>query len=367
MNYTSYSYIMIEKEMISPSQFQYYMTLRKEEERNIISEIKFESNETITECDVIELPISIKNINKTKKYIAVGINILNNDSGEDNFISGKIKFFDKEHNKYELISIKEGFKGVITKIQSLHNLILVTEGSKINIYIFNPENFTMSIHKYIENKNLAISNWNTNNKLLLTGDIIDSFNFMYMRYNSSNQIEIVVDTKDNNQIKVTTCILWTIHNKKCCIVFDEDNNGYIFFLSENTSTRICDFHINKIINEIRHVSFKNDEYYSYYYSSLNGSVGFFNHIENDIYEKLNYLCEFIYYHFPFNSGVNPKLFYSLSFGNNSGFQKPQGRFIDFNILDIFLKLSEKFQDIICNNILGMDKNDIIKNIYDLIE
>ena len=33
--------------MISPSQFQYYMTFRKEEERNIISEIKFESNETI--------------------------------------------------------------------------------------------------------------------------------------------------------------------------------------------------------------------------------------------------------------------------------------------------------------------------------
>ena len=367
MNYTFYSYIMIEKEMISPSLFQYYMTLRKEEENNIVHEIQFEPNEVITECNVIELPLNLKNINKTKKYIAVGINIINYDTSEEGFINGKIKFFDKENNKYELINANEGFKGVITMIQSLYNLILVTEGSKINIYLFNPENFSMTIYKYIENKNLSISNWNTNNKLLLTGDIIDSFNFMYIRNNNLSQIEIVVDTKDNNHIKVTTCILWTIHNKKCCIVFDEENNGYIFFLSENTSTKICDFHLGKTINEIRHLSLKGNEYYSYYYSSLNGSVGFINHIENNVYEQLEDLCEFIYYHFPFNSGVNPKSFYSLNFGNNNVFKKPQGRFIDFRILDVFLKLSDKFQDIICNNILGVDKEVIIKNIYELFE
>ena len=211
------------------------------------------------------------------------------------------------------------------------------------------------------------------NKLLVTGDIIDSFNLLYMKHSNNinmNQVEIVVDTKDNNHIKVTTCNLWLVHNKKCCILFDEDNNGYIFFLSESTSTRICDFNLNKIVNEIRTIYTRNqNDYYSYYYSSLNGSIGFINHIENDVYEKLNYLCEFIYYHFPFNSGVNPRLFYSLNYENNTNnnnFQKPQGRFIDFSILDIFLKLSDKFQDIICNNVLGVDKSVIIKYIYDLI-
>ena len=50
------------------------------------------------------------------------------------------------------------------------------------------------------------------------------------------QVEIVVDTKDNNHIKEPTCNLCLIHNKKCCILFDEDNNDYIFYLSESIST-----------------------------------------------------------------------------------------------------------------------------------
>ena len=372
MNFTYYSYIMVEKEMISPNKFQYYMTLRSEE-RQIISEIAFGPNETVTECNVIELPINIRNINNTKKYIAVGINIINEDSSEDSFISGKIQLYNKESGNLELSYEKDKLKGIITMIQSFHNSILVVEGSKIIIYQFNPgEEINMNKYSSIENKNLPISYRNAN-KLLVTGDIIDSFNLLYMKHSNNinmNQVEIVVDTKDNNHIKVTTCNLWLIHNKKCCILFDEDNNGYIFYLSESTSTRICDFNLNKIVNEIRTIYTRNqNDYYSYYYSSLNGSIGFINHIENDVYEKLNYLCEFIYYHFPFNSGVNPRLFYSLNYENNTNnnnFQKPQGRFIDFSILDIFLKLSDKFQDIICNNVLGVDKSVIIKYIYDLI-
>ena len=43
---------MIEKEMISPNKFQYYMTLRSEE-KQIISEIAFGPNETVTECNVM--------------------------------------------------------------------------------------------------------------------------------------------------------------------------------------------------------------------------------------------------------------------------------------------------------------------------
>ena len=372
LSFTYYSYIMIEKEMLSPSIFQYYMTLRTEE-KQIISEIKFEPNETVTECNVIELPINIRNINNTKKYIAVGINIINEDSSEDSFINGKIRLYIKDSGKFELGYEKDKLKGIITMIQSFYNSILVAEGSKINIYQFIPgEEINMNKYSSIENKNLPISYRNAN-KLLVTGDIIDSFNLLYIKHsnvNNMNQVEIVVDTKDNNHIKVASCNLWIVHNKKCCILFDEDNNGYIFFLSESTSTRICDFNLNKIVNEIRTIYTRNqNDYYSYYYSSLNGSVGFINHIENDVYEKLNYLCEFIYYHFPFNSGVNPRLFYSLNYENNTNnnnFQKPQGRFIDFSILDIFLKLSDKFQDIICNNVLGVDKNIIIKNIYDLI-
>ena len=368
-----YSYIMIEKEMISPNKFQYYMTLRGEE-KQILSEVKFEANETVTECNVIELPINAGNNNNTKKYIALGVNIINDDLGEDNSINASIKLYTKDNGKYELVSTKEGFKGIITMIQSLYNSILVAEGSKINIYLFIPgEEFIMNKYNYIECKNLTICNRYTN-KLLLAGDIINSFNFMYMKHynninNNMNPIEILIDTKDNNNIKVSTCNLWVIHNKKCCILFDEDNNGYIYLLSDNCSTKICDFNINKNINEIRPKFSKNqNEPYSYFYSSINGSIGFINHIENDVYEKLNYLCDFFYYHFPFNSGVNPKLFYSLNIqNNNNNYQKPQGRFIDFKILNIFLKLSDKLQDIICNNILGVDKNVIIKSIYDLID
>ena len=367
-----YSYIMIEKEMLSPNKFQYYMTLRGEEKQTL-SEIKFDPDETVTECNVIDLPINIGNNNNTKKYIALGINIINDDLGEDNFINAKVSLYTKDNGKFELVYSKDGFKGIITMIQSLHNSILVAEGSKINIYSFIPgEEFIMNKYNYIECKNLTICNRYTN-KLLLAGDIINSFNFMYMKYynninNNMNPIEIVIDTKDNNNIKVTTCNLWVIHNKKCCILFDEDNNGYIYLLSDNNSTRICDFNINKNINEIKFLRNQNESYY-YFYSSLNGSIGFINHIENDVYEKLNYLCDFIYYHFPFNSGVNPKSFYSLNIqnNNNNNYQKPQGRFIDFNILDIFLKLSDKLQDIICNNILGVDKSIIIKSIYDLID
>lgn len=367
-----YSYIMVEREMISPSKFQYYMTLRGEEKQPL-SEIKFESNETVTECNVIELPINIGNTNNTKKYIALGINIINDDLCEDNIINAKLRLYSKDNGKLELVSEKSGFRGIITMIQSLYNSILVAEGSKINIYSFIPgEEFIMKNYNYIECKNLTICNRYTN-KLLLTGDIINSFNFMYMKHNNinnmNNPIEIVVDTKNNNNIKVTTCNLLLVHNKKCCIMFDEENNGYIYLLSDNNSTRICDFNINKNINEIRLKFFRNqNDFYSFFYSSTNGSIGSISHIENNVYEQLNYLCEFICYHFPFNSGVNPKLFYSLNIqNNNNNFQKPQGRFIDFSLLDIFLKLSDKFQDIICNNILGVDKFIVIKNIYDLFE
>ena len=370
MNNTFYSYIMIEKEMISTSKFQYYMTLRKEEKQPL-SEIKFEENETVTECNVIELPITIGNINNTKKYIAVGINIIDDDLGENSFINSKIKLYNNDNNQFELVAEKTGFKGIITMIVSLYNYILVVEGSRINSYQFIPGGdyiMNKDNYNYLENKNLAICN-RIQNKILLIGDIVDSFNFIFIKL-PNNQIEMHLDTKDNNHIKVTTCNLWPINKKNCCILFDEDNNGYIYLLSDNTSTRICDFNINKNINEIRSKYIKNqNDSYSYYYSSLNGSVGFFNHIENDIYEKLNYLCEFIYFHFPFNSGVNPKVFYTINYENNSNnnFQKPTGRFIDFNILDIFLKLSDKLQDVICNNILGENKNVIIQNIYNLID
>ena len=366
MNMTFYTYIMIEKEMISPSKFQYYMTLRTEE-RQVISEVKFGDNEIVTECNVIELPIALTNMNNTRKYVVVGINVIDNNLGEDSFINAKIQFYNRDKGIFEFVTEKVGFKGVITMIQSLHNYIIVTEGSRINIYQFIPgEEFIMNKdnYNYIENKNLSICNRMTyNNKILLTGDIVDSFNFMYMKHYNNNQLEIVSDTKDNNHLKVTACKLCLLHNKKYCILFDEENNGYIYLLSDNTSTRICDFNINKNVNEI--ISKSN----FYFYSSLNGSIGFINHIENDIYEKLNYLCEFIYFHFPFNSGVNPKMYYTLNYENdtNNNFQKPQGRFIDFRILDIFLKLSDKMKDAICNVVLGENKYEIIKNIYDLFE
>ena len=74
------------------------------------------------------------------------------------------------------------------------------------------------------------------------------------------------------------------------------------------------------------------------------------------------------FHFPFNSGVNPLSFYSINYINDdkNNFQRSKGRFIDKNILDTFLKLSDKFQDIICNNVLEINKSELIKVVKDYI-
>ena len=66
--------------------------------------------------------------------------------------------------------------------------------------------------------------------------------------------------------------------------------------------------------------------------------------------------------------MNPSLFYSINYvnDNNNNFERPKGRFIDKNILDIFLKLSDKFQDFICNNVLEINKNELIQIITNLI-
>ena len=381
-----YNYISIEKEMISPDKFQYYLSLRKEEEQNIITEYKFDTNEIITECTVIELQKSLGNSN-TNKYIALGVLITTDD---DNLIKAKIKLYEykKENNKFELEMEKEGFKGAITLIQSLnnlnnlYNLILVGEGQKLNIYQFKLNeqykfNLESIIFSFADNKNLSLSHKLINinkNKYLLSGDIVDSFNLFYiksimnMNMNMQNQsLDIHLESKDNNHIHVTACDFWNFNNKKCCIILDEENNGYIYSL-ENNNIRICDFHLNKNINEIRTRGQSDNNRSPSFYSSTNGSIGLFKHIDNDIYEKLNYLCEFIYYHFPFNSGVNPSLFYSINYvnDNNNNFEKPKGRFIDKNILDIFLKLSDKFQEFICNNVLETNKNELVQIISDLI-
>ena len=377
-----YHYILIEKEMISPNKFQYYMTIKKEHQNNLIIENKFEINEIVTECTVLDLQKVIGN--NSKRYIALGITTITED---ENMINHKLKLFeyDKDTNYiFQFEMEKEGFKGNITIIQNLNNLnnlnnlVLIGEGPKLNVYQFKLDEqlkFTMEKinYMYIDNKNMSITNkllYVSKNKLLITGDIVDSFNFFYIRpnINTSNPIDLHTESKDNNHIHITSCDFWSTHNnKKCCIVFDEENNGYIYSLETNYILRICDFKINKIVNEIR-TRGQNDSNSPTYYSSNNGSIGLILHLDNDIYEKLNYLCEFIYYHFPFNSGVNPLSFYSINYINDdkNNFQKSKGRFIDKNILDLFLKLSDKFQDAICNNVLNIDKKEIINLINDLI-
>ena len=377
-----YNYILIEKEMISANQFQYYLTIRNEGIEYPLNQIKFELNEIITECTVIDLQTMTGN-NNTKKYIALGVTkILDNE----NLINSKIRLyeFNQEANyKLDLEIEKEGFKGPITIIQNLYtlnnlnNLVLIGEGSKLNVYQFEPDEKSKFNIKniniiYADNKNMAISNRLINinrNKLLLTGDILNSFNFMYIRPNMNvqNQIDIHSDSKDNKNIRVTSCDFWNIYNKKYCLIFDEDKNGYIYLLETNNNFRICDFKINKYINEIR-TRGQNELPIISYYSSSNGSIGLIQHIENEIYEKLSYLCEFIYFHFPFNSGVNPSLYYSINYVNDdrNNYQKSKGRFIDKTILDIFLTLSDKFQDAICNNVLLTNKNEILKMIEDLV-
>ena len=379
-NVVIYHFIMIEKEMISPSEFQYYMTLRISE-KNPISEIKFKKNEVVTACEVVELEYN----NIPKKFIVVGINIIDKDSSEYNYIKSKIELYSMDNGKIAFFNEKKDLKGVITMINfikfNLNYYLFLIEGSYINIYKFQISNeLILEPITHFENKNLGICNITMAKKLLLSGDICDSFNFIYIRNNisinhgallmcqpfHSLDLDIISDKKDNNHIKVTSCGFWIVDNKQFCLLFDEDNNGYIYSL-ENME-RVCDFCINKNITELKLVNSSNvNESISYFYSSLNGSIGYIKKIDNDKYEILNILCQFIYYHFPFNCGVNPKAFYNLKYesDNKNNFQQPKGRYIDFRVLDIFLKLSDKFQDFICNNILCTDKNVIIKFIYDL--
>ena len=122
----------------------------------------------------------------------------------ENLINSKIRLyeFNQEANyKLDLEIEKEGFKGPITIIQNLYtlnnlnNLVLIGEGSKLNVYQFEPDEKSKFNIKniniiYADNKNMAISNRLINinrNKLLLTGDILNSFNFMYIRPNMNVQ------------------------------------------------------------------------------------------------------------------------------------------------------------------------------------
>ena len=116
-----YNYILIEKEMVFANQFQYYLTIRNEGIEYPLNQIKFELNEIITECTVIDLQTMTGN-NNTKKYIALGVTkILDNE----NLINSKIRLyeFNQEANyKLDLEIEKEGFKGPITIIQNLYTL-----------------------------------------------------------------------------------------------------------------------------------------------------------------------------------------------------------------------------------------------------
>lgn len=383
-----YNYILIEKEFLFSNKFIYYMTLRLEtEETKPITELKFEPNEVITECTIIELQkifdnSNINNMNKnfgSNYYIALGINIIDDNTSEETKINAKIKLYqyNKINNIFELQAECDGFQGIITLIQNLNNLnnmsniILISEGSGLNIYQFNLNlNEKLFEAKKIfsipNSKNMIVSNRIINinkNKLFLAGDIMDSFSLYCIKPNIiNNALDMHLELKENLHMKITSCNLYLINNKKYGIIFDENNNGYIYFLENNTPLRICDFNLNKNINEIRN---KSNESKILYYSSNQGSIGIFTNIDNDIYEKLNLLCEFICYHFPFNCGVNPGKFYEINDKKNY-FLKKKGRFIDVSLLEIFMKLSDKFQDIICSSVINEDKNDIIRIIKDLI-
>ena len=369
-NMLNYNYIIIEKEMISPNNFIYYMVLRTEDNEQPICQKKFEINESITECNVIELP-SDQGRN-TKKYIAVGVNIISSGGEYESFMS-KIQLYSKDKGEFELIIEKKDIKGAITMIQVYNkSFLLVCEGPRVSIYQFYANSLELKFLKRIENKNLAIFS-RVISGILLTGDIINSLNAMYVKNkidNNNNSIDIIELAKNNSKYKITSCDFWVAQNQRCFILFDEENNGCIYLMKEEinknyTLLKLCDFKINKNINEIRSRKAPQNDSYLYYYSALDGSIGYISHIENAIYEKLYYLCEFIYFHFPFDCGVNPKSYYTSSYNMNF-YQKSNSRYIDMKILEIFLNLSDTFQEMICNKVLGMEKNVIlgyIKNLF----
>ena len=368
-----YCYILIEKEF-SPltSSFKYYLTLRTEDPK-IWDEVAFNDNEVVNESRIVDLPTMSANqmTLSTKKMLAIGVNIVDITKDERNETLGKVQLYDIENGKF--IKIYDGdamnkFRGTISMIHSIERILVIGEGSKIYLYQYIPSTNEMKKLSEINNKTL-ISCSKIHSKHLIIGDLLESISWMVFTSKSSSMQIPSIDVlgKDNSNYHSTSIDFWIDQDNSGCILCDDRGNGHVFLiLKEERSmplVEICDFHLGKVVNEIRWWLYgeKNNNNVCYY-GSDDGSVGYFIPIKSDIFERLMSLCELLYNHLPYRAGTNPKKFFGV---DNFPIKKEKGRFIDMRMLKVYLNMPIAMQEDIAKKVL-CDRETMIKSITDLI-
>ena len=336
---TVYTYILTEKEMKENNKFVYYLTLRTEES-NLISSVEFSENETVSCCNCVELPSQINNA--TELYISVGVNVVD----KENKISGKLQLYEIGQENLNLVSEDFRLKPMISMINSSNGYLIIGEGSKINCYKFNPTDKTLIKQSEFDNKNgIAYSRIQSDH--LLIGDIQQSITyFMIKKTNESFFIYEVC--KDVSFYSTSSLTFWIDKLKRHgSILFDRQGNGHVFVAvneEKNNSyfMEICDFYIGKNVNEIWFSLYKNQKGTEiYFYSKSNGSIGFISLLDSSTFDYLNILAEFLYSHFQWNSGCNPKAHFRAK---NFPYKKPKGRFVDYKVLRTFELMSDRAKD-----------------------
>ena len=364
-----YCYILIEKELKPYSahgakKFFYYMTLRTEGP-TVYDEVAFGENETIVESRIVELP-SVSAM--TKKYLAIGVNVIDTDKGENSPMRARLQLYEIENGKFKRIYSGDLFKGTISMIHSIDKTLLIGEGSRIFLYQYVPATNEMKKISVIENKNLVTCS-KIHSKHLITGDVIESASWMVFTSKAAGATPIIdVLGKDTSAYHSTAIDFWIDQDNSGCILCDDNSNGHVFLIVKEERSamqlvEVCDFHLGKVINEIRWWLYggKNNNNVCYY-GSDDGSVGYLIPIKNDVFEKLYLLSEFLFNHLPFRAGCNAKGFFNAK---NFPYKKEKGRFVDMRLLKTFLKMPLTMQESIAKKII-MGKDQLIKQINDLI-
>ena len=188
-HYFIFCYFLIEKELRLPNyqqgqnvkhpHFIYHLTLRTETPE-ALDDYQFNENEVIIESRIVEVPKNDKS-NERKKFLAIGLNI---QGDENNPLRAKIQFFEFENSKLKKVYENDSFHGTISMIYSYEKILLVGEGSKINIYQFYSDLLSMEAIYSNDTRNSECKNLITCSKIqsktLIIGDLLESFSWILL-------------------------------------------------------------------------------------------------------------------------------------------------------------------------------------------
>ena len=257
-------------------------------------------------------------------------------------------------------------------IYSYEKILLIGEGSKINIYQYYSDFSSMEIIYSNDTRNSECKNLITCSKMqknfLIIGDILESISWIsVVKTMNFEHSHLYVFIKDFSQYHSTALDFWGYQEILGTILFDDRKNGHIFLIHKSNNrvemNEVADFYLGKIVNEIR-ISPLNNINPNYFYVADDGSFGYMTPLQKDKYDILSLLCEFFFNHLPFKSGLNPKRFFPAK---NYSIKKEKGRFIDMRILFYYINLPISIQDNIANNIFANKVNRVtlLKYITDL--